>query len=84
MLIRCLFLTSWKGSTAESSYAYHLPPYWGPRKSLFEPRGDSERWDPMSPGLGEHATVMWESIKMAKAGKSELHVVWLDVANAHE
>ncbi len=35
------------------------------------------------PGCIEHTSVIWEQIQRAKREKSELHVVWLDLANAY-
>lgn len=35
------------------------------------------------PGCIEHTSVIWEQIQRAKREKSELHVVWLDPANAY-
>jgi len=38
---------------------------------------------PGFPGCLEHAQMIWNSIRTAKQDKSELHVVWLDLANAY-
>uniref|UniRef100_A0A3B1JJ67 Reverse transcriptase domain-containing protein n=1 Tax=Astyanax mexicanus TaxID=7994 RepID=A0A3B1JJ67_ASTMX len=38
---------------------------------------------PGFPGCIEHATMIWEQIQRAKREKSDLHVVWLDMANAY-
>ena len=38
---------------------------------------------PGFPGCVEHASVIWEQIQRAKREKSNLHVVWLDLANAY-
>ena len=38
---------------------------------------------PGFPGCVEHASVIWEQIQRAKREKSDLHVVWLDLANAY-
>ncbi|KAJ8352221.1 hypothetical protein SKAU_G00236970 [Synaphobranchus kaupii] len=34
------------------------------------------------PGCVEHSTIIWKQIQKAKLEKSDLHVVWLDLANA--
>ena len=34
-------------------------------------------------GCLEHATMIWESIQLAKSGRRNLDVVWLDLANAY-
>ena len=38
---------------------------------------------PGFPGCLEHAHVIWNSLMIAKHEKKELHVVWLDLANAY-
>lgn len=38
---------------------------------------------PGFPGCVEHSSVIWEQIQRAKRERSDLHVVWLDVANAY-
>jgi len=38
---------------------------------------------PGVPGCIEHASMSWEAIQRAKANKTELHVIWLDLANAY-
>ncbi|KAL6487621.1 hypothetical protein MHYP_G00042470 [Metynnis hypsauchen] len=38
---------------------------------------------PGFPGCIEHASMIWEQIQCAKREKSDLHVVWLDMANAY-
>ena len=38
---------------------------------------------PGFPGCVEHATMIWEQIQIAKREKKDLHVVWLDLANAY-
>lgn len=38
---------------------------------------------PGFPGCVEHSTMIWEQIQTAKRVKSDLHVVWLDLANAY-
>ncbi len=38
---------------------------------------------PGFPGCVEHASVIWEQIQRAKREKNDLHVVWLDLANAY-
>ena len=35
------------------------------------------------PGYLEHAKMIWNSIRMAKQGQRELHVVWLHLSNAY-
>lgn len=35
------------------------------------------------PGCVEHSAMIWEQIQTAKRNKSDLHVVWLDLANAY-
>ncbi len=35
------------------------------------------------PGCIEHISIIWEQIQRASREKSELHVVWLDLANAY-
>ncbi len=35
------------------------------------------------PGCIEHTSVIWEQVQRAKREKSELHVVWLDLANTY-
>nr|XP_023649650.1 uncharacterized protein LOC111834513 [Paramormyrops kingsleyae]XP_023649659.1 uncharacterized protein LOC111834513 [Paramormyrops kingsleyae] len=37
---------------------------------------------PGFPGCVEHATMIWEQTQRARHSKSDLHVVWLDLANA--
>lgn len=37
---------------------------------------------PGFPGCLEHAQMIWNSIRTAKQDKRELHVVWIDLANA--
>lgn len=37
---------------------------------------------PGFPGCVEHSAMIWEQIQNAKHSKSDLHVVWLDLANA--
>lgn len=32
-------------------------------------------------GCVEHSAMIWEQIQMAKRSKSDLHVVWLDLAD---
>lgn len=34
-------------------------------------------------GRVEHSAMIWEQIQTAKWGKSDLHVVWLDLANSY-
>lgn len=34
-------------------------------------------------GCIEHATIIWEEIQKAKKEKADLHVVWLNLANAY-
>ena len=31
----------------------------------------------------EHASMIWEAIQRAKSNKLDLHIVWLDLANAY-
>ncbi|MCG8431804.1 MAG: hypothetical protein MJA29_11610 [Candidatus Omnitrophica bacterium] len=38
---------------------------------------------PEFPGCLEHAQMIWRAIQEAKQRKKELHVVWLDLANAY-
>lgn len=38
---------------------------------------------PGFPGCMEHSSVIWEHIQWAKRERSDLHVVWVDVANAY-
>lgn len=38
---------------------------------------------PGFPGCVEHSAMIWEQIQSAKRTKSDLHVVWLDLANAY-
>lgn len=38
---------------------------------------------PGFPGCVEHSSVIWEQIQTAKREKKDLHVVWLDLANAY-
>lgn len=38
---------------------------------------------PGFPGCVEHSAMIWEQIQTAKRSKSDLHVVWLDLANAY-
>ncbi|KAJ8350643.1 hypothetical protein SKAU_G00257730 [Synaphobranchus kaupii] len=38
---------------------------------------------PGFPGCVEHSAVIWEQIQRARREKSDLHVVWLDLANAY-
>lgn len=38
---------------------------------------------PGFPGCIEHSSVIWDQIQLAKREKSDLHVVWLDLANAY-
>lgn len=38
---------------------------------------------PGFPGCVEHSAMIWEQIQAAKKNKSDLHVVWLDLANAY-
>ncbi|KAK0146800.1 LINE-1 reverse transcriptase [Merluccius polli] len=38
---------------------------------------------PGFPGCVEHSAVIWEQIQKAKREKGDLHVVWLDLANAY-
>ncbi|MCG8429578.1 MAG: reverse transcriptase family protein [Candidatus Omnitrophica bacterium] len=38
---------------------------------------------PGVPGCLEHATMIWEAIQRAKCEKLNLHVIWLDLANAY-
>lgn len=38
---------------------------------------------PGFPGCVEHASMIWEQIQTAKREKKDLHVVWLDLANAY-
>lgn len=38
---------------------------------------------PGVPGCLEHSTMIWEAIQRAKRQKLDLHVIWLDLANAY-
>lgn len=38
---------------------------------------------PGFPGCVEHSSVIWEQIQRAKRERGDLHVVWLDLANAY-
>lgn len=38
---------------------------------------------PGFPGCVEHSTMIWDQIQKAKREKTDLHVVWLDLANAY-
>src|SRR5580692_300862 len=38
---------------------------------------------PGIPGCLEHSSMIWDAIQRAKTGKLELHVIWLDLANAY-
>lgn len=38
---------------------------------------------PDFPGCVEHALMIWEQIQTAKREKKDIHVVWLDLANAY-
>lgn len=38
---------------------------------------------PGFPGCVEYSMMIWEQIQTAKRNKSDLHVVWLDLANAY-
>ncbi|CAK6963971.1 hypothetical protein F2P79_011962 [Scomber scombrus] len=38
---------------------------------------------PSFPGCVEHSAVIWEQIQSAKRERGDLHVVWLDLANAY-
>ncbi|CAG5130209.1 unnamed protein product, partial [Candidula unifasciata] len=38
---------------------------------------------PGVPGCLEHATMIWEAIQRAKHERTNLHVIWLDLANAY-
>ncbi|XP_078617582.1 uncharacterized protein LOC144885536 [Branchiostoma floridae x Branchiostoma japonicum] len=38
---------------------------------------------PGSPGCSEHASMIWGQIQTAKRQKEDLHVIWLDLANAY-
>jgi len=38
---------------------------------------------PGFPGCLEHATMIWSAIQEAKKEKKDLHVIWLDLANAY-
>ena len=38
---------------------------------------------PGFPGCVEHSAVIWEQIQRAKRERCDLHVVWLDLANAY-
>ena len=38
---------------------------------------------PGFPGCVEHSAVIWEQIQRAKRERGDLHVVWLDLANAY-
>lgn len=38
---------------------------------------------PGFPGCVEHSAMIWEQIQTAKWSKSDLHVVWLDLANSY-
>ena len=38
---------------------------------------------PGVPGCLEHSTMIWEAIQRAKAERRDLHVIWLDLANAY-
>ena len=38
---------------------------------------------PGTPLCLEHATMKWEAIQRAKSEKTDLHVIWLDLANAY-
>ncbi|KAJ8332759.1 hypothetical protein SKAU_G00416550 [Synaphobranchus kaupii] len=38
---------------------------------------------PGFPGCVEHSAVLWEQIQRARREKSDLHVMWLDLANAY-
>ena len=38
---------------------------------------------PGVPGCLEHASMIWDAIQRVKSCKGDLHVVWLDLANAY-
>lgn len=38
---------------------------------------------PRFPGCVEHLAIIWEQIQSAKRSRSDLHIVWLDLANAY-
>ncbi|KAG1932793.1 hypothetical protein F2P79_020826 [Pimephales promelas] len=38
---------------------------------------------PGFPGCVEHSTMIWDQIQKAKREKTDLHVIWLDLANAY-
>ncbi|KAK0155306.1 hypothetical protein N1851_002364 [Merluccius polli] len=38
---------------------------------------------PGFPGCVEHSTMIWDQIQKAKREKIDLHVIWLDLANAY-
>ncbi|KAI8500672.1 hypothetical protein Bbelb_214900 [Branchiostoma belcheri] len=38
---------------------------------------------PGFPGCTEHASTIWNQIQLARSRKEDLHVVWLDLANAY-
>ncbi len=38
---------------------------------------------PGFPGCVEHASMIWEQIQTTKREKKDLHVIWLDLANAY-
>lgn len=38
---------------------------------------------PGFPGCVEHSTMIWDQIQRAKRDKTDLHVIWLDLANAY-
>ena len=38
---------------------------------------------PGFPGCLEHSQMIWNSISLAKRNKTEMHVIWLDLANAY-